>query len=134
MQSDKTTNYSEIPEIARLQAAVKAELEQLPHFRDHLIEVQTRLLFVKQAIADIISEIDLEAVANGGYRSSANCHGITFQMEESGNYSYLCETYDLVVQTGDEQEYLTEMGKEVVSRLKARGITRAIFVYSELPF
>lgn len=105
-----------IPEVRAVKDRIEVELSSHPELRPACMTIIERLRMVKNAVTESASKVS----------SNATCTNISFRIDESGYFIYICDTYGII---GDD-----DIHTHVLDDLKTLGITMLEFRSSEFPF
>ncbi|RYY74603.1 MAG: hypothetical protein EOO52_13645 [Gammaproteobacteria bacterium] len=105
-----------IPEIRALKDNIDIELASNPELRPAFMTILERLRVVKDAMTASAREVS----------SDACCVDISFEIDQSGYFTYVCDTYGIY---GEDDVY-----EHVLADLKIKGITMFRFRDREFPF
>lgn len=117
LESNKMSDFlASIPQIRELKDNIDADLASYPELRPACMTILERLRVVKNAIKESARKVS----------SDATCVDISFRIDESGHFTYICDTYGII---GDDVTHT-----HVLDDLKTQGITMLEFRDSEFPF
>jgi len=108
--------FASIPEVRAVKENIDAEFASYPELRPACMTIIERLRVVKNAVTESARKVS----------SDATCVDISFRIDESGHFTYVCDTYGIM-----EDD---EIHSYVLAELKILGITMTEFRSSEFPW